>query len=54
MKSVFGVVHGDLYFHDVIGGKAINPFTRIGVVTNLDESCKRGVVVVYGCQSDMF
>jgi len=46
MITVFGVIHGDLYFHDIIGGKVINPFTRIGRISHLDIDCKRGVKVV--------
>jgi hypothetical protein len=45
MQTIFGVIHGDLYFHDVIEGKIPNPFTRVCQVSNLDVSCQRGVVV---------
>mgnify|MGYP001585158714 CR=1 FL=1 len=45
MKTIFGVIHGDLYFHDVIDNKTLNPFTRVCRVSNLDVSCQRGIVV---------
>lgn len=44
LTTVFGVIHGDLYYHDIIEGKTLNPFTYMGRVAASDVSGTCGII----------
>ena len=45
METIFGVVRGDLYYHDRFDKKILILFIRVCQVTHLDESCQNGIIV---------
>jgi len=45
MITRFGVIHGDLFYHDTFNGKTPNPFVCVGRVCNRKDNCQRSIVV---------